>query len=159
MHGFVRSLGAVAVLLALGACTVNYGRQSALVTNAGEALSANAGDTVMDTRILRGGFSALALVDHGGSEYGRVLVRFMGAQGGKAVLVRNDLVMNSDGSPLWVPVGVSSPASDYAAAAQPITLLLGPGEYLPLEGRRLVIRRVSRDTLEYAVEAIQPDRR
>jgi len=156
MHGIVRSLGAIAVVMTLAACTLNYGRQSALVTTAGEALSANAGDTVMDVRILRGGFSALALVDHGGSEYGRVLVRFTGAQGGKAVLVRNDLVMNSDGPPLWVPVGVSSPATDYAAAAQPITLLLGPGEYLPLEGRRLVIRRVSRDTLEYAVEAIQP---
>jgi len=159
MRGIVRSLGAGAVLLTVAACTVNYERQAALVTTAGEALSANAGDTVMDMRILRGGPSALALVDHGGSEAARVIVRFTGAQGGKAVLMRHDLVMNSDGPPLWVPVGVSSLATDYAAAAQPITLLLGPGEYMPLEGRRLIIRRVSRNALEYAVEAIQPDAR
>ncbi len=157
MGGGVRNLAAVAILAGLTACTVNYGRQATLVTTAGDQLSANAGDTVMDVRILRGGPSALALVAHGGSEAQRVIVRFTGAQGGKAVLVRNDLVMSSDNPLLWVPAGVASPESNYAAAAQPITLVLGPGEYLPLEGRRLVVRRVSRDTLEYTVEAIQPD--
>ena len=157
MGGGVRGLAAVAILVGLTACTVNYGRQATLVTTSGDQLSANAGDTVMDVRILRGGPSALALVVHGGSEAQRVIVRFTGAQGGKAVLVRNDLVMSGDNPLSWVPAGVTSPEANYAAAAQPITLVLGPGEYLPLEGRRLVVRRVSRDTLEYTVEAIQPD--
>jgi hypothetical protein len=153
MCSSTRILGAALMLLALAACGTDYGRSVALVTPDGPTLSAGVGDTVMDVRIIRAPPSAYGLLNVGGSEAGRVLVRFDGVQGGRAVLVRNDLVLDThDASVLWVPAGVPSPDGAYAAGAQPITLALGPGEYYPLEGRRLIVRRVTRDTLEYAVE-------
>ena len=148
-------LGAASILVALAACDLSNVRQAAFSTPPGDALVAKAGDTVMDVRIVRPPLSAIALLDTvaGTRETARVLVRFTGTQGGKAVFVRNDLVMSdSDGPPLWVPVGVSAPVANYAAAAQPITLILGPGEYMPLEGRRLTVRRVDPNTLDYTLE-------
>ncbi|WP_178134149.1 hypothetical protein [Vineibacter terrae] len=153
MRVTIRILGTACALLALAACGTDYGRKAALVTPDGPTLSANVGGTVMDVRIMRAPPSPYGLLNVDGREVTRVMVRFDGVQGGRAVLVRNDLVLDTrDAAVLWVPVGVTSPDGAYAAAAQPITLALGPGEYYPLEGKRLIVRRVSRDTLEYTVE-------
>ncbi len=148
-------LGAVFILAALAACDWSNGRRASFSTPPGDALVARVGDAVMDVRIMRPPYSAIWPFDTVAAplETGRVLVRFTGVQGGKAVLVRNDLVTSDrDVPPLWVPVGVSAPVTGYAAAAQPITLVLGPGEYMPLEGRRLTVRRVAPDALDYTIE-------
>jgi hypothetical protein len=145
-------LGALAVLLTATACDVNYDRQSRLESPGGPSLMANVGDTVMDTRILRPPPSAFGPWMTGTRETDRVLIRFTGVQGRRAVFVRHDLVHATPGNAEWAPIDVPSPASDYIAAAQPLTLVLGPGEYIPMEGRRMIVRRVERDRLEYTVE-------
>jgi hypothetical protein len=152
MRGKFAILGAGAILLSATACDVNYDRQSRLDSPSGPALVANVGDTVMDTRILRPPPSALGPWMTGTSETDRVLVLFTGSQRGRAVFVRHDLVQSEPEATLWAPVGVASPVSGYIAAAQPLTLTLAPGEYIPMEGRRMIVRRVERDRLEYTVE-------
>jgi hypothetical protein len=141
------------MMLGLAACDVNNGRQIALASPAGPALSAGTGDTVMDVRVVRPPLSAVGLIGYGSSELGRVVVRFTGTRDGKAVLVRQDLVKtDADVAPPWAPVGVSSADSGYAAAAQPIAIALAPGEVLPLEGRRLTVRAIAQGRLDYTVE-------
>jgi hypothetical protein len=147
-------LGAAFILIAVAGCDFSNVREAAFSAPPGDTLVAKTGDTVMDVRVMRPPLSALWPADRVASpqEIGRVVVRFTGVQSGRAVFIRNDLVMtDKDTPPLWVPVGVSSPVSAYAAAAQPITLVLAPGEYMPLEGRRLVVRRVDPTTLDYSV--------
>ena len=147
---------AVASIFSLTACGTGDIRRAEFSTPPAPALVANAGDTVMDVRITRLPLSAIGFVGSN-KELDRVLVQFAGAQGRNAVFVRHDLVMMSSGDtpPLWAPVGVASPVAGYAAAAQPITLSLAPGEVLPLEGRILTVRRADRNTLEYTLEDAQ----
>src|SRR5262245_55292465 len=151
-----RAIPALALIaVAVAACDHSNVREAAFSTPPGDTLVARAGDTVMDVRVMRPPLSPLWPIENVVSqrEIGRVVVRFTGAQGGRAVFVRNDIVASdNDTPPLWVPVGVSSPVNAYAAAAQPITLVLAPGEYIPLEGRRLTVRRVDPTTLDYALE-------
>lgn len=147
-------LAAACLLLTLAACDLSAARRPVFTAPAGEALTARAGDTVMDVRVTRPTWSAVGLLDVAGTrETARVLVRFTGMQDGKAVFQRHDLVMSrSEEPPLWIPAALPAPVADYAAAAQPITLALAPGEFMPLEGRRLTVRQVGPDTLDYTVE-------
>lgn len=146
------ALGGLA-LMALSACAESV-RNVEFATPPAPTLTASVGTTVMDARVTRPPMFAVTTVGIGSQrEIERVVVQFAGMRDKRAVLVRNYLVSNVDGhGPIWVPVGVSSPVEGYAAASQPQTVELAPGEFMPLEGRRLTVQRVDANALDYIVE-------
>jgi hypothetical protein len=152
MHVTRVAIGGLA-LLALAACADSV-RNAEFAAPPAPTLTADVGATVMDVRVTR---PSMLTVDAGGiggaREIERVVVQFAGRQDGRAVLTRHYAVATMDGhAPIWAPVGVASPVPDYAAAAQPQSVALAPGEFLPLEGRRLIVRRVDSNSLDYTVE-------
>jgi hypothetical protein len=147
-------LGGVLGVLALAGCAPTSGPTFATPAQPDQALTANVGDTVLDARTI------LPDLLWGTTETGRTIVRFTGVDGRRAVFTREHLVLTDRfDSALWTPAGVPpSPLPGYTTATQPLRLALRPGEVLPLEGRRLTVRGVSRNSLQYTVEDMPPRR-
>jgi hypothetical protein len=148
-------LGMAFMVAGVAACAESDMRQPVFAAPPAPALTANVGDTVMDVRIMRPRLSAIGVAGTtGGYEIGRVRVEFAGVQNRRAVLIRHYLAQTVDTNvaPLWTPTGVPSSDAGYVAAAQPQPVALEAGEILPLEGRKLIVRRVDPATLEYTVE-------
>lgn len=95
----IASIYAAVAMLLLGCGDPNV-RRSELVssTPAGMSAVAGPGDTVLDVRIVRPLPNAFGKADAFGrtTDAGRVIVRYMGVDGGEAVFARNDIVINSN---------------------------------------------------------------
>lgn len=110
------------LLLALAMVTAcsSANRQTTHLANAsgGALASAGPGDTVVDLRITRPLPNAFGRADMFGrtTDAGRVIVKFVGVEKGKAVFVRQDLLINSNETtmsrtPLLIPVTSTTTAT------------------------------------------------
>ncbi|HJQ57924.1 MAG TPA: hypothetical protein VJ890_13520 [Vineibacter sp.] len=147
-------LGAMLGALAMAGCAPTSGPTFATSADPGQTLTANVGDTVLDAR------TVLPDLMWGTIETGRTIVRFTRVDGRRAVFTRDHLVLSDRfDSALWTPTGVPvSPIAGYTTATQPLEIALRPGEIMPLEGRRLTVRGVSRNSLQYTLEDMPPRR-
>ncbi|MCW5745143.1 MAG: hypothetical protein KIT36_02950 [Alphaproteobacteria bacterium] len=149
MRKMATVLGAMAMILAVAGCVPTSGPTFATTVQSGHLLTANAGDTVLDARMIQPDLI------NGTIETGRTVVRFTGSDASKRAVFVRDYVVLSDryDAALWTPTGVPpSPLPGYTTANQPIVHALLPGEVLPLEGRRLIVVQVRGNVLEYTFE-------
>lgn len=148
MRGVAAILAIAMAGLAAAGCAPTSEPTFATPVQPGQILTANLGDTVLDARHVE---PELFL---GTVETGRTVVRFTAVDGRRAVFVRQHMIRSdSFEAELWTPVGVPPPPlAGYTSTTQPLTLALRVGEVMPLAGRRLTVRGVSRNSLQYSLD-------